>query len=123
MIIDIFYILALLQLKHWYIDFVNQSNQEVISKGHYGELAGIRHSLKHGILTGCIFYVINPFAGLVIGIIDFITHYHIDWIKRNFGNQDIQNPKFWNHFGLDQMMHQLCYLVYVFCYLKYTTVG
>jgi hypothetical protein len=109
----IFIILVLLQLKHWYIDFVNQTNDEVISKGHYGELPGIMHSLKHGIGTGMIFFCINPLIATLFGFLDFILHYHIDWTKRNFGNQDIQNPKFWRDLGLDQMVHQLCYLGYV----------
>jgi hypothetical protein len=108
-----FIILIALQLKHWYIDFVNQTNAEVVSKGHYGELTGILHSAKHGIGTGIIFLFIDPYLAASIGLLDFILHYHIDWTKRNFGNQDIQNPKFWAHLGLDQMAHQLCYIGYV----------
>jgi hypothetical protein len=108
-----FIILVLLQFKHWYIDFVNQTNIEVISKGHYGELPGIMHSLKHGFATGLIILLINPYLAAYIGLLDFILHYHIDWTKRNFGNQDIQNPKFWRDLGLDQMAHQLCYIGYI----------
>ena len=108
-----FIILIALQLKHWYIDFVNQTQTEVISKGHYGELSGIMHSLKHGIGTGLIFLLVDPYLVAPIGLLDFILHYHIDWTKRNYGNQDIQDKRFWAHLGLDQMAHQLCYIGYV----------
>ena len=111
--------LAALQIKHWYIDFVDQSMEEVHGKGIYGNWLGIRHSLKHGIAT----MLIMPFffglevgliVGLVVGFLDFVLHYHIDWAKMNWGNRDITTPAFWNHLGLDQMAHQLTYLLIVY---------
>lgn len=110
--------LVLLQIKHWYIDFVDQSMDEVNSKGKYGEWLGIRHSLKHGIGTyisialvvGCEYWL---FA-LVLALLDFVIHYHTDWSKMNYGNRDITTPAFWNHLGLDQMVHQLTYIFIVY---------
>jgi hypothetical protein len=111
-------ILALLQVKHWYIDFVNQSMEEVHSKGIYGDGAGIGHSAKHGFATTlCILIVTGyPFFlyALLLGFVDFVIHYHTDWAKMNYGNRDIQTPQFWNHLGLDQMIHQLTYLGIVY---------
>ncbi len=110
--------LALLQIKHWYIDFVDQDMEEVNSKGKYGEWLGIRHSLKQGIGTYiCIALVVGAelwFFSLVLALIDFIVHYHTDWSKMNYGNRDITTPAFWNHLGLDQMVHQLTYLLIVY---------
>lgn len=104
-------ILALLQVKHWYIDFVNQDSVEVENKGKYGQWLGIKHSLKQGIGTSVCFI---PFCTLewsiIVGLIDFVLHYHIDWTKMNYGNRDITTPQFWNHLGLDQMAHQLTYI-------------
>ena len=109
------YLLVLFQLKHWYIDFVDQSIDEVHSKGNYGEWLGIRHSLKHGIGTAvCVWAVVGaPYIvfALLIGFIDMVIHYHTDWAKMNWGNRDIQTPQFWNHLGLDQMVHQITYIV------------
>jgi hypothetical protein len=106
--------LALLQVKHWYIDFVNQSNMEVASKGIYGDFHGIMHSVKHGIGTMlCVLTVVSPtylFFAIICGLFDFVIHYHIDWAKMNYGNRDITTPAFWNHLGLDQMAHQLTYI-------------
>ena len=106
------WILVALQFKHWYIDFVNQSPEEVHGKGIYGNWTGIQHSLKHGIATMSIMpFFFGVEAGLVfgfvLGLVDFVTHYHIDWAKMNWGNRDIQTPAFWAHLGLDQMAHQL----------------
>ena len=109
-----FYLLILLQIKHWYIDFVNQSTEEVQSKAIYGDFAGIMHSLKHGIGTAICLIIITGWDYfsfcITLGIIDSILHYHIDWAKMNWGNRDIQTPAFWTHLGLDQMLHQITYI-------------
>ena len=113
----VFIILALLFIKHWYIDFVNQTDAEVKGKGIYGNYEGIQHSAKHGLATLWIFVAVTgwgylPFA-VTLGFLDFITHYHIDWTKMNYGNRDITTPEFWNHLGLDQLAHYLAYLAIV----------
>ena len=110
----IFLTLVLLQIKHWYIDFVDQSMAEVNHKGQYGHWLGMQHSLKQGIGTAlCVGCVLGPVywaASIMMGVIDAESHYHIDWAKMNWGNRDIQNPSFWAHLGLDQMAHQLTYI-------------
>jgi hypothetical protein len=115
---SILILLALLQVKHWYIDFVNQSTVEVASKGIYGDLAGINHSLKQGLGTMlCVVLVTGtPYImyAAILGLLDLVLHYHIDWTKMNYGNRDITTPAFWNHLGLDQMAHQLTYLFIAF---------
>ena len=115
MSIDILVLLVFLQIKHWYVDFVNQTTVELESKGIYGDSAGVNHSAKHGIGTmfAIILVVGTPYIvfAAIFGFLDFVLHYHIDWAKMNYGNRDIKNPTFWNHFGLDQMAHQLCYLL------------
>jgi hypothetical protein len=114
-------LLVLFQLKHWYIDFVDQDMDEVNSKGHYGQWLGIRHSLKQGLGTyiavalvvGAEYWIFAT----VIAFVDFVIHYHTDWAKMNWGNRDIQTPEFWAHLGLDQMVHQVTYilLTYMVC--------
>lgn len=104
--------LVLLFVKHWYVDFVNQTAVEVESKAHYLSLPGIFHSGKHGIGTGLVFLLsgIGLIGALLLAMIDFLLHYHIDWTKMNYGNRDITNPQFWSHLGLDQLAHSLTYL-------------
>ena len=108
-------LLALLQIKHWYIDFVNQTEEEVKHKGIYLDWLGVKHSLKHGFGTAVIVLSVTNFnIALAMGALDFILHYHIDWTKMNYGSRDITTPQFWSHLGLDQMAHQFCYLFIIF---------
>lgn len=112
--LELIIFLVLLQIKHWYIDFVNQSSLEVESKGIYGNWDGLGHSLKHGIATGLIIVGVFglsfiPFA-VMLAMIDTLVHYHIDWIKMNWGSRDVHTKEFWVHLGLDQMAHQLTYI-------------
>lgn len=114
MIDPIIFLLLLLQIKHWYFDFINQTPEEIASKGIYGDSLGINHSAKHAIGTMlCVVLVTGieyiTLAG-VIAFFDFVLHYHIDWIKMRFGNTDIKTKSYWIHLGADQMAHQLTYL-------------
>ena len=104
--------LALLQFKHWYVDFVLQNNEMVAGKKIYGNLMGLWHSGQHAIATFLITVLVTSWQfALFIAAVDFATHYHIDWVKMNYGNRDIADPLFWNHLGLDQMAHQIVYLI------------
>jgi len=111
----VFLSLALLQLKHWYIDFVNQTEEEVEYKGEYMDWRGLKHSLKQGLGTVVVLMLctVEPEWAWVMGSLDFMAHYHIDWCKMNYSNRDIKTPQFWAHLGLDQMAHQLCYIAIV----------
>jgi hypothetical protein len=107
-------ILVLLQIKHWYIDFVNQTDEEINNKGIYLDVVGMLHSLKHGALTTLILAIfVSPMFALQLGAIDFILHYHIDYLKMRFGNRDITTKTFWVHLGTDQLAHQLTYLLLI----------
>jgi hypothetical protein len=115
---SIFIILALLFIKHWYIDFVNQTMEEIVGKGIYGNFAGVMHSAKHGIGTAVIICLatgqINP--GLMLGFLDFVLHYHIDWAKININkrwNYTSADHQFWTWLGADQLAHSLTYLFIV----------
>jgi hypothetical protein len=115
---SIYVLLALLFIKHWYIDFVNQTNEEVQGKGTYGNAYGLMHSIKHGLATFAIFFAFTyEFEySIIIGFIDFVLHYHIDWAKMNINrrwNYTIDMPQFWAWLGADQLAHSLTYLFLV----------
>jgi hypothetical protein len=112
---SIFLLLALLFVKHWYVDFVDQSAEEVQYKGVYLDWRGVKHSLKHGIATVIVMLLagVNFPSAVALGVLDLATHYHIDWIKMNYGSRDISTPQFWNHLGLDQLAHYMVYLFLV----------
>ena len=108
-------VLFLLQIKHWYVDFVMQTDSMVAGKAIYGNKMGMLHSMEHAIATLLILlFFVDPITAIALALFDFVTHYHIDWVKMNYGCKDIQNPKFWSHLGLDQMAHQIVYLIIAF---------
>ena len=113
-------ILFLLQIKHWYVDFVLQDDEQVAHKGVYGNFIGISHSIDHiagnliVLFLVSFFYTIPLLLIVLLSFIDGILHYHIDWAKMNFGCRNIADKEFWNHLGQDQMAHQICYLLMVF---------
>jgi hypothetical protein len=107
-------ILILLFVKHWYVDFVLQTQTMINSKGIYGSAYGILHALQHSAFTLCLLLLATtPLLAVVLATIDGLVHYHIDWAKMNYGCSDIQNPKFWNHLGLDQLAHAVTYITIV----------
>ena len=53
---SIFILLGLLFVKHWYVDFINQTMEEVHGKGIYGNPYGIMHSAKQGFGTLLVFF-------------------------------------------------------------------
>ena len=104
-------LLILLFVKHWYVDFVLQTEEMVKSKGIYGDAEGIYHSLQHAAFTlALLLLVTNTWLALALASLDGLVHYHVDWTKMNYGNRDITTKEFWNHLGLDQLAHQITYL-------------
>jgi hypothetical protein len=114
---DILLLLCLLQTKHFYADFVRQTYAQTVHKGVYGNWVGITHSLDHIWSTIIALLIYNFFCPislifiLVIALVEGIIHYHIDWTKVKFGNKDITKPLFWTQFGIDQLAHQLTYVI------------
>ena len=60
-------------------------------------------------------------AGLILGLIDFIIHYHIDFIKSNLWkskNLKATDQMFWVIHGVDQMLHGLTYIFIIWIVLR-----
>jgi hypothetical protein len=107
-------ILSLLLIKHFYVDFVHQTIEHVQNKGTYGHLKGLEHSAWHGSLTALIFWIwLEPNQALFLGLVDFFLHYHIDYVKMRYGEKDSTDKKYWKHFGLDQLAHNLTYILLI----------
>ena len=108
--------IVLLQLKHWYIDFVDQTQAEIEHKGIYLDWLGITHSIKHGVATLAIILFATGDINIAVaaGFVDLFFHYHADFLKMRYGCRDATNPLFWNQLGFDQLVHQLTYIGIVF---------
>lgn len=110
-------LLLLFQIKHWYADFKIQTYMQTVKKGVWLNPVGISHSIDHAWTTLVALLVFNflvPISAvviLVIAIIEAIIHYVIDFVKVKYGCKDNTKPLFWNQFGLDQLAHQITYLI------------
>lgn len=121
----IFILLLLLQLKHIQLDFMVQTDEEIICKGIYGHCIGINHSLKHGIGTFIVLFLCTGFKMFalisILSFLNFIIHYHIDYIKMNYGETNVNTTRYWQHLGLGQLIHQLTYLLIVYIVSQHIT--
>ena len=110
--------LTLFQLKHFVCDFALQTPRQIQAKGNYGQIAGMEHAGLHALssLPALLVLTRAPEAIAVIVALEFLVHYHIDWLKavvdkaQGFSNT---STAYWIVFGLDQLAHQLTYLVIV----------
>lgn len=113
---EILFLLLLLQIKHCYADFVIQTYAQTVRKGIYRDLCGISHSLDHvwttyvSLLVFSFFHPLTVSSVLAVGAIEGILHYHIDYIKVQYGSKDQTKPLFWAQFGYDQLAHQITYI-------------
>ncbi len=73
----------LLCLKHFICDAVLQTPYMYKNKGIFSHPGGILHAAFHGAVTAAVvgFYALH--LALVLGALDFITHYIIDYSKVN----------------------------------------
>ena len=108
-------VLAILQVKHLFVDFFFQTPRQIAMKGVYGHPMGLAHAGQHAVASLPIFLmmpVAPEVAALVIGG-EFVVHYHIDWVKAVVGDRygwTVRDKEYWRGFGSDQFAHQATYL-------------
>jgi hypothetical protein len=115
---NIFFLLFLFQIKHFICDYYLQSQAQIKTKGQYGNLVGLGHTLEHVIGTMIILmpflFVEFPVGLMILALFDGLIHYHCDYIKTKFGSKNPSEPIFWHELGLDQLVHQLTYAVIIY---------
>jgi hypothetical protein len=111
-------VLLALQIKHFVVDFLLQNRYQWANKGTYGHPGGVLHAGLHAIGTYlCVALVATPPLALLLMMLDGIIHYHIDWAKMQLNSRLALTPadsKFWVLLGLDQLLHQLTYVAFLF---------
>jgi hypothetical protein len=113
---EILILLMLLQIKHFYADFVLQTYMQTVKKGVWLDPVGISHTTDHiwcTLVVLLLFSLFVPISGAVIIIIALIEgaiHYLVDYNKVKYGSKDNTKPIFWTQFGLDQLAHQATYI-------------
>ncbi len=110
--------LAVLEAKHYVIDYTLQSGYQYRNKGTYGHPGGIIHSGLQALGTVLAFFILTPpfWVGVAIVVVEFIIHYHTDWGKEQLNkrlNVERGTSLYWVLFGGDQLIHHLTYIVIV----------
>jgi Protein of unknown function (DUF3307) len=114
---EILVLLLLFQIKHWYADFKIQTYMQTVKKGVWLDPIGMTHTRDHmlaSLIVLLLFSFLHPLAPLTmlaVVAIEGIYHYLVDYIKVRYGSKDHTTPLYWNQFGLDQMAHQISYLI------------
>lgn len=127
MVYFIMTLFMLLFVKHLIVDFFMQGPYQYLNKGTYLHPGGLLHSGLHGVTTilaiilACAFIdtpsPADMLAAVILGIVDFVVHYHIDWAKMNINKKMGWGPttheQFWYLLGVDQFLHLLTYWLIV----------
>ena len=111
--------LVLFQIKHYLCDFVLQTQSQVMAKGTYGALGGLRHAGLHALGSIPALYVLtsSPLVILALIAFEFVVHYHVDFTKARVDatrGWTVADQQYWIVFGLDQFIHQLTYLAFLY---------
>ena len=116
---EILILLLLLQVKHCYADFVLQTYVQTVKKGVWLDPIGISHTVDHmycslGVLFLFSLFVPMSAIAIVLAVIaEGIVHYLVDYSKVKYGCKDNTTPSYWRHFGLDQLAHQVTYILMI----------
>lgn len=106
-------LLSAFGIKHFVADFWLQTSRMIAEKGRYFKRGGIDHSAIHGVFTmWIIYFTIKDYSiAVMLGSIDFLLHYHIDWLKQKLNHSKTYVDKmWWFYMGLDQCLHYLTYI-------------
>ena len=120
---EIVLLFALLFVKHFLFDYPLQTASELRYKGNFGDPRGAWHSYKHMAGTMVIFACLTPLWAFY-GLLDLFTHYLIDLTKVKLSRGlTPADKRFWNLLGLDQLFHNLVYLLMVVIFIYFRNRG
>lgn len=116
-------LLLLFQLKHFICEFLWQPAWMWQNKGKLFHIGGIAHAALHLLGSAFIFTCMIGIGALsapiiiVVLALEFFLHYIIDYAKMNIsakkGWKCNTHNEFWVLTGLDQLLHQLTYLLMI----------
>jgi hypothetical protein len=116
----VFYILAILILKHVVVDFILQPREIALGKGQSKIILTV-HTVAHWIATTVILLCINAFwfnlpamTLLFVPLFDMGTHWIIDFCSTRFIRRKgltVEDKMLWDVIGIDQAFHHLVYLI------------
>jgi glucan phosphoethanolaminetransferase (alkaline phosphatase superfamily) len=112
----VLWLLFWLFVKHFIVDFPLQRKFQYSNKGVYGHPGGLLHAGGHGVATFLVlilFPTVTLPMAIILSVLDFVAHYHIDWAKVNINQKmgwgPMTHEEYWWLLGLDQCLHALTY--------------
>ena len=105
-------------IKHTLADYFLQYSWMIKHKGTYGHWKGMAHSELHGFFTWLLlfYFGFGFFWALLMGLLDTVLHYHIDYVKSNVWKTKgytAQDQMYWITHGTDQLLHLLTYVLII----------
>lgn len=121
----VFTLVIIFQLKHFIADFPLQSSYMLMKQradwSFFTPL--LVHSLVHAAMTLVIVLWFAPSLWW-LSLVDLTVHFILDRIKagpKYLGRfNDIHKKSFWFFFGLDQMLHHLTHLYFIWMIVKHS---
>ena len=115
---------CLLQIKHMFADFYLQTPRMLSGRGDYWHLGRAQHAGVHVLGSVIAFAVIAapPLFILVIVVLEWLLHFHIDFWKGRHCDQkalDPSKPAYWRATGADQAMHQFTYVAMAWAWVVF----
>lgn len=112
------FLLAAFQVKHFLGDYVFQNAFILSHRRIWGHPGGLLHVLVHAALTLPILLVAGVHGWLLFALVagEALFHYHVDWLKDSWMHRTgwtASDKQYWWLNGIDQLLHQLSYLVIV----------
>jgi hypothetical protein len=126
MISTFFILLVGFQLKHFIADYLLQPSWMVHGKGSLGSMGGYLHAGIHAVASALVLLLVGTPLWLIgfLCLVEFVIHYLLDFAKIHYshGVEERREPaRYWGLFGLDQLLHQLTYVVMIFFALQAVT--
>lgn len=120
--------IAYLEVKHLFCDFFLQTSHQIENKGTYGHPGGLIHAGIHivGTIPVFLFYPVGIGTAVAILVVEFLAHYHIDWLKNVIGAHygwTTRDTAYWWAMGTDQFLHQITYVLMVLVLVTLTGAG
>ncbi|MFK7836819.1 MAG: DUF3307 domain-containing protein [Sulfitobacter sp.] len=117
-------LLTLLQVKHLFADFFLQTPRMLAGRNEYIHVGRMQHAGLHAVFSLAVVSVVGAPLGfsIILCLIEFVVHYHIDWAKGRHSQMTQYTPNdpgYWRAFGVDQLMHQLTYVAMLWAWATF----
>lgn len=115
---------CLLQIKHMLADYFLQTQKMLSGRATYMHAGRAQHAGVHALGSAIAFALVGapPLFIAVIAVVDWVAHFHIDWAKARYCEENGLGPteaRFWRAAGFDQALHQLTYIAMVWAWFEF----